>query len=162
MKSKMGIELSKLKPFLNLMSQSDRKIILNSKLWSILDYGLPLYMGESLQVREKLEAAFMTVNRLIKGGWNFKVSKVKICAEIKVDMPNQHMHKTVALYMHKHLLHRKCHAFVNQLIIPKRMASSIYVKKPQVGIYNASLDKCTENYNLFFLCRVLRWNDMHV
>ena len=36
---------------------------------------------------------------------------------------------------------------INQLIIPKRTASLIYVKKPQVGIYNASLDKCIKNYN---------------
>jgi len=34
-----------------------------------------------------------------------------------------------------------------QLIIPKRKASIIYVRKPQIGIYNASLDKCIEVYN---------------
>lgn len=64
-----------------------------------------------------------------------------------MDIPHQHMTKTAAIYMHKHLTHRKCASIVNQLIIPKRKASHIYVKNPQQGIYNASLDKCVDLYN---------------
>ena len=104
-------------------------------------------MGENQQTQQKLEAAYMTVNRIIPGGLTFKVNKVKICREIQVDLPQQHMFKMAALYLHKHLSHRKCKSLVNQLIIPKRVASTIYVKKPQIGMYNASLDKCVENYN---------------
>ena len=73
------------------------KVVINSKLRSILDYGLPLYMGEPEQVKQRLEAAYMMVNRIIQGGLNFKVNKVKIGEEIKVNLPHQHIHKT-ALY----------------------------------------------------------------
>ena len=90
---------------------------------------------------------YMMVNKIIRGGINFQVSKVKICREVKVDLPNQHMTKTAALYMHKHLTHRKCDSIINQLIIPKHKVSHIYVKNPQLGIYNASLDRCVELYN---------------
>ena len=38
---------------------------------------------------------------------------------------------------------------VNQLIIPKQKASYIYMKSPQIGIYNASIDKCIELYSRF-------------
>ena len=47
MKSKVGMELSKLKPYLPMMSRECRKIIVNSKLKSILDYGAPLFLGEN-------------------------------------------------------------------------------------------------------------------
>ena len=89
----------------------------------------------------------MTMNRIIRGGMCFRVSKEKICAEIKVDLPQQHMLKTAASYIHKHLQHQKCYSLTDQLIIPKRKVSLLYVKKPQIGIYNASLDKIIELYN---------------
>merc|ERR1711954_502434 len=65
MRSRIGLEYSKLKPYLNLMSQNDRKLIVNSKLRSILDYGIPLYMGETEALRNELEACYMTLNRII-------------------------------------------------------------------------------------------------
>ena len=89
----------------------------------------------------------MTINKIIHGDNNYRVSKVKICQEVKVDMPAQHMLKKAPIYMHKDLTHRKCNAIVNQLIIPKRKASCLYVKKPQTGTYNASLDKCVDLYS---------------
>ena len=89
----------------------------------------------------------MTINRIIRGGLTFKVNKVKICKEISVDLPAQHILKTAAKYMHKHLMHRKCDAVINDLIIPKRVSSHIYVRNPLNGVYNASLDKITELYN---------------
>ena len=104
-------------------------------------------MGENEQVRSKLEAAYMLVNQIIHGGYTYKVNKIKICAEIKSDMPIQMMTKATVTYMHKHLKHKKCHSFINQLVIPKRIASQIYVKRPQNGIYTASIDKITELYN---------------
>ena len=73
------MEYSKIKPYMHYLSIKDRKTIVNSKLRSILDYGLPLYMGENLQTQQKLESAYMTINRIIQGGLTFRVNKVKIC-----------------------------------------------------------------------------------
>ena len=47
MKMKMGIELAKIKPYLSSMNRQCQRIIVNSKLKSILDYGAPLFLGES-------------------------------------------------------------------------------------------------------------------
>ena len=81
MKAKIGLEYSKLKPYLNVMSQTDRKVVVNSKLRSILDYGVPLYMGETEGLKHKLEASYMTINRIIHGGLTFKVNNLKFAKE---------------------------------------------------------------------------------
>ena len=89
----------------------------------------------------------MTVNRIIKGSDTFKEYSEKICKQIKVDTPQQHMRKTAAIYLHKHLKTGKCRALLDKLIIPKRETSHIYTKHPQLGTYCASLDKTVEMYN---------------
>ena len=92
-KSQIGFELSKLRPYLHLMNTKDRKIILNTKLRSIIDYGLPLFMGETEAVKSKIEGAYMLVNRIIHGQNKFMTSKTKICCEIKADLPKMWMKK---------------------------------------------------------------------
>ena len=77
LKSKVRLELSKIKPYLTSMQPSDRKLILNSKLKSILDYGLPLYMGGSECTLNRLEATYMTINCIIHSGYTFRVNKTK-------------------------------------------------------------------------------------
>ena len=57
------------------------------------------------------------------------------------------MLKVAVQYLHKHLNHKKCNALIDELIIPKRSTSHIYVKKPQYGTYTASLDRIVEIYN---------------
>ena len=53
-KSRIGLEYSKLKPYMQYLNMTDRKTILNSKLRSILNYSLPLYMGKNQQTVQKL------------------------------------------------------------------------------------------------------------
>ena len=61
-----------MKPYLSCMNPFDRKLIFNAKLKSTLDYGLPLYMGGTEATRNKLEAAYMTINWIIHGGYSFR------------------------------------------------------------------------------------------
>ena len=129
------------------MEKNDKKIILNSKLRSILDYGLPLYMGENENTKSRLEAAYMLVNKIIHGGYTFKINNKKICSEAKVEMPRMHMSKTAVTFIHKQLSHQKCKSIVEKLKIPKRKISHIYVRNPQNGTYPASLDRLVELYN---------------
>ena len=146
-RSRIGMEFSKIKPLVSQMSVPHRKIILESKLRSHIDYGLPIFLGENQQLKDKLETTYMSVNKLIRGGVTYKVNNTKICKEIKSELPAQHMKKTAALFIHKHLNHQKCPSILNQLVIPKRKASWLYVRSPQLGTYNASFDKCVELYN---------------
>ena len=146
-KSRIGLELSKLKLYLSLMETKDRKTILNAKLRSIIDYALPLFMGESEAIKAKVESTYMLVNRLIHGKCGYMTAKTKICKDIKSDMPNMWMRKTAAKFMHKQITSAKCDDLLMQLKIPKRKASPIYVKDPQLGNYNCSLEKMVEIYN---------------
>ena len=98
--------MAKLKPHLSLMNLNDRKVIINSKLKSILDYGLPLYLGESNATTSKMEATYMSINCIIHWNYTFRVNKVKICNDFKSDPPKQSMAKTAVTYLHKHMLHK--------------------------------------------------------
>merc|ERR1711954_538391 len=71
----------------------------------------------------------------------------KICKEIDVDLPRQAMCKASVKFIHKHLLHQKCEAIIEQLIILKRKSSIIYVKQPQLSPYHASIDRMVDLYN---------------
>ena len=106
-----------------------------------------LYMGENKEVRSKLESTYMTLKRIIHGGLTFKVRKVEICNYIKEEPPEKHILKVAAKYIHKHLHLRKCPALMNELIIPKRSASIIYMKNPLNDTYPGSLDKLIQIYN---------------
>ena len=96
---------------------------------------------------QKIESAYMYVNRVIQGGYNFRRNKTKVCQEIKVDLPRQLMCKAAVRFLHKHLINRKCDAVLKKLIIPKRKISMIHLKKPQSGQYHASLDQIVDLYN---------------
>ena len=108
---------------------------------------MPLFMGENEGVFQKVESAYMNINRLILGGNNWMTNKTKICSEIKVDPPRQLICKAALRFIHKHLIKKTCGAIINQLSIPKRSVSMIYVKDPQSGTYHASIDRIIEVYN---------------
>ena len=63
-------------------------------------------------------------------------------------MPKLAMAKTLATFLPKNLSHMHCDSLINQLIIPKRKTSKIYIRKPQQGLYHAAIDKIVEGYNL--------------
>ena len=99
-KSKIGMELAKLKPQLKYMTLDDQKLILNAKLRSIIDYGMPLMMGKNESMLQKIESVYMYINRIIQGGYNFRSNKTKVCKDIKVDLPRQLMCKAAVRYLH--------------------------------------------------------------
>ena len=136
-----------MKPFLPFLTIPDRKIIVEAKLKSIIDYGVPLFQGENQMIMNKLEATYMSVNRIIRGGLTYKVSKVKICKDIKSDLPAKHIRNATLNFIHKHLHHRKCSALIDQLWIPKRKSSPIFVRNPQNGVYHGSIDRIIDMYN---------------
>ena len=70
-----------------------------------MDYGMLLFVGETEYVLQKIEATYMTVNRIIQGGYTYHTNKSKICKVIEVDLPRQAMCKASVKFIHKHLLH---------------------------------------------------------
>ena len=75
------------------------------------------------------------------------MNKTTICKRIKAEPPEKHVTKTAAKFIHKHLHHQKCPSMMNELIIPKRAASMIYLKNPLNGTYPGSLDKLIQIHN---------------
>ena len=141
------MEYAKFKQYLHMVSQKVRKLYVESKLRSILDYGLPLYMGESEATRNRLRASFMTLNRIIHGGITFKVNSNTICKRIKVKHPEKHITNTAAQFIQKQLFHKKCPALTSKMLIPKRNAGHIYMRMPQAWIYPSSIDKLVGIHN---------------
>ena len=89
----------------------------------------------------------MTLNRIIHGGVTFKVSKINICKKIGCDLPSKHILKTSARFIQKHMYLKQCPSIIEKLVIPKREVSMIYMRKPQLGVHPASLDKLIQLYN---------------
>ena len=56
------------------MGINKRKVIINAKVKSMIDYGVPLFLGESQSTIQKVEAIYMTINRIIQGGLNFRTN----------------------------------------------------------------------------------------
>ena len=112
-----------------------------------MDYGLPLFMGESEATRNRLKASYMTLNRIVHGGITFKVNSSTICKRIKVKPPEKHITNTAAQFIHKQLYQKKCPALTSKMIIPKRNAGHIYMRMPQAGIYPSSIDRLVGIYN---------------
>ena len=145
-KHRMGLEFSKLKLSINLMTRKDKMIIFTSKINFFIFQGLPLYLGENENILQKVESTIMMVNRQIHGWNNFHLNKECICKEICVDIPRQEILKTGLKFPHKAILHKKYESILEQLIIPTRAASKIYMKNLQKGNYNSSLDIIIVDY----------------
>ena len=104
-------------------------------------------MGENEQIKARLESTYMLVNRIIHGGYTFKVNNKKVCKEANVELPRMHMSKTAVTFVHKHLSHLKCISITEKLKIPKRKISHIYVRNPLNSTYPSSLDRLVDMYN---------------
>ena len=91
----------------------------------------------------------MTIKRIIHGGLTFQVRKTDICRKINEQLPEKHILKVAAIYIHKHLHHQNCEAMMSELIIPKRAASTIFMKNPLSSVYPGSLDSLIKLYNKF-------------
>ena len=94
-------KLSEIYPYLRYMNLNTRRKIVYSKIASIIQYGMELYLGQNQRILDKITALFMRCNRAIFMRDHFKVSNRRICQEILVDTPEVMVKKSGIKFIHK-------------------------------------------------------------
>ena len=101
MKNLITLKLQKVKPATDLMTTRMRKIVLYSKVASILSYGSPLFSGETESVKNVYHTALMRINRAITNEYIYNESCEQICSKASVPTPLQLLSRNAAIYAHK-------------------------------------------------------------
>ena len=101
LKGIISLKLAKIRPFLNFMSLKTRKELLYAKIGSIIMYGLPLYCGQTEDIRNDISVLFMKINKAIYNQNCYKISNARICKRIDVDLPDQLLKKTTIMLIHR-------------------------------------------------------------
>ena len=78
-----------------------RKQFANAYLISILKYGMPLYSGETVAVKNKVHKLWMTIARFCKNNYCFKQSTLSILNSLELPSSDQMIEQCVANYIHK-------------------------------------------------------------
>ena len=99
--SQVNHKLKKARSVAKYMNKKTRTIFSNSFLLSKFKYGMPLYIGETWALRQKIHTQIMNIARFCRGEYGFKISCAKICKEIGWSTPDQMILKSTAVFIHK-------------------------------------------------------------
>merc|ERR1711954_374335 len=82
--------LAGLKPFMKVLNLQQRRQIVYQKALSILEYGLPLYVGQCKFIKDRVSTLYMRANRLIyHDPLPLKTKNKWICRKVGVKMLRQ-------------------------------------------------------------------------
>ena len=120
-RGKVFFELSKLKPFMNYMSQKERKEVIYSKALGITSYGLGLYMGQAEVIKDRLTAVYMRANRQIFNlPLPIKTKNEWVCKRIGVKTPRQLITEAGLKFINKVINSQMPPEIYKELEFPKR------------------------------------------
>ena len=126
--AKVGMLLSKLKPALTLMPDPIKKKIITAKVKSVATYGMQLILGQPQSVIQRACAIMMNINRQMFTNTEGLRSTTAICRKISIDEPRQDIIKASFKLIHKMVENRKPKQIVDQIRIPVRKSSKIYMR----------------------------------
>ena len=106
------------------MSTKTRATFAKSHLLSRIKYGLPLYAGETEEVKGKIYAATMKIARWCRKSYCFKESITSICKSISIDTPDQSLSKSTAKFIHSILSNRKPSQILCKIRTPRSRAQA--------------------------------------
>ena len=95
------VQLKKLRPLTNLIPMNQRKIVIKSKIMSILEYGAPLFSGETDDTKRIFHTGIMNCYRAIKNKFIYMESCKSICAHIGEPLPLQKLELLTIIQTHK-------------------------------------------------------------
>ena len=125
--AKAAITLKKLKPITDVLDQKGRKEVITSKVLSILEYGIELYIGQPQDVKEKLDTAMRRCFSQIYQKPVYMMSRKKLCKHLKMETPDQRVKKSAMKFLRKVILTKKPAQLHNNFKFTKntRTAASI-------------------------------------
>ena len=107
-----------------LMNEKTRTKFPNSHMLSRVTYGLPCYLSEKQEIKNKIHSTIMSISRWCKGSYCFRVSCSKINKSIGWDLPNQMILKSSLLFMHKILSKHQPEQIADKICLPRTRASA--------------------------------------
>ena len=100
MMSKIGLEYHKLRPALNYMDLQTRRIVIDAKVRTHIDYIMPLIISQPQYVKNRVEKILMKVNRWTLQENTFKMRNVTICKRVGCPTPNQEILRASVKFFH--------------------------------------------------------------
>merc|ERR1711954_433095 len=105
--SKVALLWSKLKPAIPFMSESMRRMIVNSKIKSVALYGIQLMVGQNQTIIHKAEAILGRINKYMTFNHNQLSNSEALCHYLKIDTPRQEILKSNFKLTHKMIKSKK-------------------------------------------------------
>ena len=116
------------------MNEKSRTLYANSHLLSRIQYGLPSYLGEKVEIKSKVHTSIMKVSRWCKASYCFKISCKKINNSLNWDTPEQMIVKSSLLFYHKIMSKGQPSHLTSYIRMPRTRASA----KPALHYKNKS------------------------
>ena len=124
--------LSELQPHLKLVDQKSRSEIVNSKVASIVKYGIELYQGQTLEVKQMFCRTLNKCNRYIHGGYTLYLRTETLCRRIRATIPEEQIRNAAMIFVHKIISTKQPQQLFEQLHESSRprMGKTLSLKQP--------------------------------
>ena len=144
--STIAFRIKQFNPLKSYANEITRKRYAVSNLLSVLEYGLPLYAGETPKIKLQVHRNLMVISRFIKGSYCFRQSTKSILDSIRFPDSDQLIAQNTVKYIHKiihsrrpkgvYKLFRKQRSRKCTLIYPNYFSSTLLFDR---NVYNKSI-----------------------
>ena len=143
----IGLKYKEISHLVRYMNQDQRKIVMNAKLMSIVNFVSPLFLGQKKTTLMRLEVIIKRILRWTLKEPTYMVATRVICQKLQTDLPEQMILKNNLKYIHRIMTEGKVEQILNELKIPERSSSKIYMKNPSKETNKSSLEHQIDMYN---------------
>ena len=134
-------------PPFKYMSKKDKQIVIQSKVKSLIKYGLPLMMSSTQAIRNKVTLLLMRANKFMYDGYKFKVKNSLICRQLNIDLPEEEMWKTALKFIHRLIFNKSPPQIMKLIKINKRASAKIYITRDYNPKSSTALDMNIQLFN---------------
>ena len=145
--TRIGYEYNKLRPSLEYMDLQTRRIVINAKVRTHVEYILPLIIAQPQYVQNKVFKILMKLNRWTLRENTFKIRNTTICKKIGCPTPQQELLRVSYKFIHNLILNNQTKSLTQLLQFPRRSTSKISYIKPKKAHFKTPLEHMVELYN---------------
>ena len=145
--SKVRHEYHKIRPSLQFMNLQTRRIIINAKVCSHVEYVLPLIISQPQYVQNRIEKILMKINRWILMENTFKMRNVTVCKKVGCPTPNQEILRCSLKCFHGLIKDKETTSLMELISFPRRITLKISYKCPKKPCFWTPIEVMTDFYN---------------
>ena len=145
--SKIGLEYHKLRPALDYMDLQTRRIVMDAKVKTHVEYILPLVISQPQYVQNRVEKILMKINRWTLQDNTFKMRNATICKRVGCPTPNQQILRSCFKFFHNLVKTKETKSLIELISFPRRITSKLSYKCPKKQCFRTPLEAMTDFYN---------------